>query len=641
MKKIIIVAAIFFCSRSQAQDSLIVNALDEVSITASRVDLKQSQTGKVVSIIDQATIQRNAGKTLAELLNTQAAIFINGANNNLGANQELYFRGSASGNVLILLDGVPISDPSYINNSFDLNNINLNQIEKIEILRGAQSTLWGSDAVAGVINIISKKITPKLSSNTKLTAGSFNTVGLNTGLSSRIGKIGFLVNFSYLKSGGFSSSYDSTGKQNFDKDGFLQHGLQTKFTYDFNKYLSFGYAGNLSNYKTDIDAGAFIDDKDYSTKSSNIANNFSFIYQKNRVKINFIQSFVQTNRHIQNDSSDISGFAKWSKEHYQGSNSISDLYGNIQLSDKYSVVIGTQFLKQNTAQSYESISDYGYYASVPLGKDTSNINNWAFYSSFLMFFKNGFNLEIGLRNNQHSIYGNNNTYTFNPSFRFNDKHKVFVNISSAYKTPSLYQLFSEFGNKKLAPESSENFEVGVQSKFFNKKLDLRLVGFLRNSKNIIVFYSDPISYASYYINQDKQKNKGFELETNWIIGEKITWTSNLNYVEGQGSSEGIFAQNLYRRPKTIFNSSLFYSLNEKWSISPTFRYVGKRLKGLYDAGDEYIAAYHTFDCFVQYKASKKMEMYLQLKNLTNQKYFEVLGYNTKPRHFNIGLNFNF
>ncbi len=641
MKKIFIVAAIFFCSRSHAQDSLNIKQLEEVSITASRVDLKQSQTGKVVSVIDQTIIQQNTGKTLAELLNSQAAIFIDGANNNLGSNQELYFRGAASGNVLILLDGVPISDPSYINNSFDLNNINLNQIEKIEILRGAQSTLWGSDAVAGVINIISKKISPKFNSTTKISTGSFRTNSLQTGISSKMGKLGFLANFSYLNSKGFSSAFDSTGKQNFDKDGFMQQGIQSKLTYDFNKNLSFGYSGNLSNYKTDIDGGAFSDDKDFTTKSSNLVNNFSIAFQKNKVKINFLQSFIRTERHIENDSASISGYTKWSQNHFQGNSAISDLYGNIQLSDRYSWVIGSQFLHQNTAQSYESISDYGYYASVPLGKDTSHVNNWAFYSSFLMFFKNGLNLEVGFRNNQHSIYGNNNTYTINPSFRFNERHKIFVNLSSAYKTPSLYQLFSEYGNKKLIPEFSENFEAGIQSKFFNHKLQLRLVGFLRNSKNIIVFYTDPISYASYYINQDKQINKGFELEGNWTIHEKASWSSNWNYVEGKGNSGDEFVNNLYRRPKTVINSSLNFYPNEKWSISPTFRYVGKRLKGLYDNGGEYIAAYHTFDCFVNYKANKKMDIYLQLKNLSNQKYFEVLGYNTKPRNFVFGMNFNF
>jgi vitamin B12 transporter len=109
-----------------------------------------------VTVIDQLALQRSGGRTLTELLNQQAGLFVIGANNTLGTNQDIYLRGSATGNTLILIDGIPVADPSQINNSFDLNTINPGQIERIEILKGSQSTLWGSDAVAGVINIITK-----------------------------------------------------------------------------------------------------------------------------------------------------------------------------------------------------------------------------------------------------------------------------------------------------------------------------------------------------------------------------------------------------------------------------------------------------------------------------------------------------
>ena len=163
-RRFLVMAAVIISSKLQAQlvpalreDSTASKQLDEVIVTATKFQQKQSTTGKVVTVIDQATLQRNAGKTITEILNYQAGVFINGTNNNPGTNQDVYFRGAATGNVLILLDGVPVGDASQINNSFDLNNINTAQVERIEILKGAQSTLWGSDAVAGVINIITKK----------------------------------------------------------------------------------------------------------------------------------------------------------------------------------------------------------------------------------------------------------------------------------------------------------------------------------------------------------------------------------------------------------------------------------------------------------------------------------------------------
>ena len=118
-KKIFIAAAVFFSSQSFAQQPVPTNSgdsatMDEVVVTATKTRVKQSQTGKVVTVINQSTLQKSAGKSLTEILNYQAGVFVNGANNNPGSNQDYYLRGAATGNTLILVDGVPVADPSYI-----------------------------------------------------------------------------------------------------------------------------------------------------------------------------------------------------------------------------------------------------------------------------------------------------------------------------------------------------------------------------------------------------------------------------------------------------------------------------------------------------------------------------------------------
>ena len=138
-----------------AQDSSKI--LNEVLIAVTKFPQKQSETGKVITIITKEQLQKSAGKTLPEVLNEQVGITINGANNNLGTNQTLYMRGAHAANTLILVDGVPVYDASGETNQFDISNFSLYNIERIEIMKGAQSTLYGSDAVAGVINIITKK----------------------------------------------------------------------------------------------------------------------------------------------------------------------------------------------------------------------------------------------------------------------------------------------------------------------------------------------------------------------------------------------------------------------------------------------------------------------------------------------------
>lgn len=157
MKKIVYTFAAMALAQSLTAQTDTANVLNPVIVTANKFEQKQQETGKVLTVITQEQLRRNSGRQLSEVLNEQTGIFINGANNNLGANQSISLRGASSANTLILVDGVPVNDASGITSEFDISYININQVERIEILKGAQSTLYGSDAVAGVINIITKK----------------------------------------------------------------------------------------------------------------------------------------------------------------------------------------------------------------------------------------------------------------------------------------------------------------------------------------------------------------------------------------------------------------------------------------------------------------------------------------------------
>src|SRR5215217_6373616 len=199
MKKIFAVAALFISSQLAAQtDSS--KTLDPVVLTANKLPQKQSSTGKVVSVITREQIEKSAGRTIAQLLNEQAGMTINGALNNLGSVQTVYMRGASSGRTLILLDGIPVSDPSMINNEFDLNLFSLNDVERIEICRGAQSTLYGSDAIAGVINIITikKDVTKAFNGSTSVSAGNYGLLKGNTQLYGKLGKLNYTVRYARL-----------------------------------------------------------------------------------------------------------------------------------------------------------------------------------------------------------------------------------------------------------------------------------------------------------------------------------------------------------------------------------------------------------------------------------------------------------
>ncbi len=649
-KKILLVTAVIISSHLHAQDSSKVN-LDEVVITATKTLIKQSQTGKVVIVIDQATLLRNTGKSIAEILNYQAGMYVNGANNTLGTNPDNYLRGASSGNTLILMDGIPVRDPSRIDNSFDLNSINPSQIERIEILKGAQSTLWGSDAVAGVINIITKKGgANNISPTATISYGSYNTFRGNAGINGKLDKFTYNLTYNYISSKGFSSAKDTTGNGGFDKDGFKQNNFQVNIGYTFTTKFSASFMTNYGKYNSDLDAGAFKDDKDYTGKNANAVNSLVLLYQLKKGTLHFTNTLVNANRSLLNDTTSLAENRDYNKSSYKGNSYVSEIYGNFNLGTKISLVGGMQRVAQNTDQNVVGSSRYysesegryhWYQYESALGKDSAKTTNYSVYASLLLLNLHGFYAEAGIRYNNNSIYGSNATYSFNPSYNIDDNNRVFVNISSAYKVPSLYQLYSEFGNTRLQPEESNNYEIGVQSFSNNKMNSLRIVGFKRDIRHLIVFYTDPVTYNSQYIKGGNQNDYGFEVESTIAIGKIGNWVNNFTYVDGEGKNGDVKLKNLYRRPNFTLYSTLTLMPIKQLTIMPAFRFVGTRLKGEYDAGPAVMPQYYTIDFYTGYNFTKQFTAFVNLRNITNQKYTDIAGYNSRAFNYAVGVTASF
>ncbi|MEO5891658.1 MAG: TonB-dependent receptor [Ferruginibacter sp.] len=640
-KNFLLVTAVIISSHLYAQQDS-TKSLDELIITATKSPLKQSQTGKVVTVIDQATLQRNAGKTLTEILNYQAGMYVNGANNVLGTNQDNYLRGSASGNTLILVDGIPVGDPSQINNSFDLNNINPSQIERVEILKGAQSTLWGSDAVAGVINIITKKGgINKISPSASLSYGSYNTFRGSAGINGKLDKFSYNLNYNHTDSKGFSAANDTTGSKGFDKDGFDQNNFQANISYDFTPAFSVRAMSSYGKYKADVDAGAFADDKDFTNKNSSLINTLELTYKTDKATLHFTNTLINAKRLLTDDSASIGGFSTYARGSYKGQSYVSELFGNFKLANKLSLVSGLQYINQNTDQGYFSLSSYGPYAPPAISSDSAKTNNFSAYASLNVLDVGGFNIEAGVRYNHHNIYGSNATYSFNPSYNIDENTRVFLNISSAYKVPSLYQLYDfDAGNRNLKPEESNNYELGVQSLSNNKTNSLRLVVFKRDIRNLIVYYTSP-SYDNDYINRDKQNDYGFEIESTIAIGKIGNWANNFTYIDGEGKNDNVKVKNLYRRPNFMANSILTLQPAKGLTIMPSVRFVGARLKGQYDAGPTTMPQYYTIDFYTAYNFTKQFRAFVDLRNITDQKYFDIIGYNSRRSNYTVGVSANF
>jgi vitamin B12 transporter len=642
-KQLFVLTALFMSSALCAQQD--TSFLQEVVVTANKYEKKQSETAKVVSVINREQLRQSGGRSIGELLNQVAGVTVPGANNNLGSNQTISIRGASAGNVLILLDGVPVNNPSVISNYFDINLLSIDQIERIEILKGGQSTLYGSDAVAGVVNIISRKITSqstKPTINASVAGGSFNTLRSSAGLTGRLDKLTYLTQFSTIQSRGFSAAADTLGTRDFDKDKYEQNTARAQVGYktSANSILSAGFL--YSRYKTDLDAAAFEDEKDFVATNTNKQVNASWKKNTATGAFNLLYQYNWVERDYLDDSAYVRNiFATFSKSNYIGRTHFAEINASKMFSN-WELLAGIDFRHNSTTQDYYSTGAWGPYTSPTLKAWMAQLSGFG----SAVYKKNDLTVELGGRINKHSEYGNNATFTFNPAYRLSKEVRAFANIYSAFKTPTLYQLFDPYsGNDSLTPEKGLIQELGIDFTT-SRNLRGRVVAFNRSSKQTIIYTYDPTSFAGGYLNASNQKDYGFETELRWTKKE-FSFSANYAFTNGKTTSryDGTGApigkdssyNNLYRIPKHALNWRGSYAKNN-WVFHLSGRIASAREEFIYGAAPLSMPSYATIDLYGEYQFTKKgLRVFADLRNLTNTRYEEIRGYTTRGFNVLVGI----
>lgn len=613
------------------QDSSILN-LDEVVVTASKTPQKQSATGKVITVITKEQLEKSAGKSLAQVLNEQAGVVVNGSLNNPGSVQTLFLRGASNGRALILVDGIPVNDPSTITNDFDLNHFSIQDAERIEICKGAQSTLYGSDAIAGVINIITIKKDLKTPFGFKTTnsVGNRNSIRNHFQGYGKAGKFQYNARFSNYTTDGFSSATTQNGNSGLERDGYDGHTANASLQYESGTGFSIRPFVQYSRYQSDVDAGVFADDRDYWIRNKNITSGVNLRYQKGRVTLVGNYQYGELSRIYLNDSLHTPGFTFFEDNRYDGRTQFAEFFGNIRLNKFASLLAGTDYRWGNMSQYYFSVSGFGPYLSQ---FDDTSMNQVSGYASlFLHFLNEDLNIELGGRLNSHSKYGGNSTFTINPSYRINAHFRAFGSVASGFKAPTIYQLFDVFsGTPSLNPERSINYELGIQHT--GKKWSNRIVYFYRDIDNGLDF-----DYNSFvYFNFVKQKVHGVEYEFAAQPTEKLTLSGNYTFLGGKETTQSRknFSDTTYnyllRRPQHAVNFTLGYQFNKKLDASLTARSISKRYDlGGYQMEDVKLDGYFLLNAHIQYKWREHIRFFADGQNLLDKTFFDLRGYNSLP-----------
>jgi len=608
------------------------DSLATVIVTANKIEQKQNTTGKVVTIINAEQLAAHAGQSIAQVLSEQAGLYLPGTLSNAGTVPSIYMRGASSGRTLLLVDGAPVGDPSMISNEFDLNLVPLAQIERIEILKGSQSTMYGSDAIGGVINIITKKKATSFITGTA-GVGSYGSKNNQLSFNGTVAKINYTVGFENQSSNGFSSAIDKYNTGKFDKDGYQNNSWFTKLNYAIDNHWSLQASTRKTAYKASIDYGAFKDDADEYFKNATSISGLTLKYKKEKTTFQVQYQYTTQDRSYLNDSAD-KKYITYENNQYAGKTHFADAFFSKAVTNNIQWIIGSDFRYGAYNQTYASISVWGPYNEN--FKDTFQFQNSLYSSLLINDAAKKWLLELGTRFNHHSRYGDNQTFTISPSYVVNQNLRIISSVSSGFKAPSLYQISY---NDQLKAETSINTELGVD--YTSSPINARLVYFNRSINNGIDY-----NYIDYnFFNFIKQKVNGLELELSHRLPHNQNVSVNYTLLNGQETNQNritttdtITYNYLLKRPKHSLQINYSVALNSKWQATVSGRYISSRYDvGGYASSDVKLDYYTLLNAHIQYRASNHLSFYADAQNILQDRFQEIYGYNTMGRSIQIGL----
>ena len=571
------------------------------SHTAFRRDESLKYTTSDVDIISEEEIKQRHFTSISDALSSLSAINVS-SNGGVGQTHTLFTRGLKSQKTLFLIDGIRYNDPTGLVGA-DIAHIFPQNIKQIEIVKGSNSALWGADASAGVINIITNK-------PAKGTHGSFSTMWGSYGTSE------FGVNLSH-KGDKFDLSVNSNI---FDTDGFS---AQTPWGSDPDSFEDDEYRNYTNSVKLGVDVTnqdrlelshtniyAYGDADPFGNPNGN--NPFFNRNQLNKISYKHSEDDFNVNTYVSRSVFDREFPTGFTNE-FTGAVNEYGINTNIRYQDMSTLSIGTSLQYFNQYSGFAK----GY---KDLGLFTTNTN--ILWNDTLTFTES-------LRFDQFDEFSNQTTYKIGAKKEFKNVHglSTSVNYATSYNVPLLFQLYSAFGNTALKPEKSKGFDFNIA---YN---DIKMTYFQTNIKDLIDFDLGTFAYKNIL---GKSHINGLEFSYIHNFDDWLKVNFGLTHLINSNDSTGTY---LARRVKDKINLALDIYPSNNFHINLNSQYIGDR----YDdaARTKQTGRYTVHNAVFNYAINKHFSTYLKVDNITNKYYQVVNGFATSKRAGYVGVKYDF
>lgn len=634
-------------SPAWAEDASSAEAADagngDIVVSATRLAVTADEVPAALTVIDKGAIDASQAITVSDLLvRTPGVTFTR--NGGYGTSTGIRIRGADSDQTVIVLDGVKMNDPSSTGGGYNFANLTIGDTTRIEILRGPQSILWGSQAIGGVVNVATALPDRPLQANFDVEAGSRETVSARAAIGGNTGPVRWRLSGFSFTTDGITALAPRLGAT--ERDGFRNRGGNGRVDVDLGGGASIDLRGYYSTGRVEIDA---------TTGDSPAV-------QRNEERFGYAGLIVPlfgdrlTNRFAYSRTrTDRDGFdprrARPLNLDSSGWSERLEYQGTAKIAEGWQATFGIE--RENTRfRNFATIpANPASPIPAPIEADARLDSLYAQISArvFPALTLNG-----GIRHDDHDRFGGNTVLGGGAVLSlFDDATLLRANYGEGFKAPTLYQLGSQYGNAALRPEESTGWEAGVEQRLFGRAVTLSATYYERQAENLIVFYncsgppsglcfvpgSTTVGRLGYYDNVTKTDTRGLEFGAAVDLGG-FHLDANYSWIDAENRSPGAtLGKKLRRLPRRTANADLSYRFGFGLTLGGAVRWSGKAFEN--EANTILLDDYTLVDLRASFKTSDRFEIYGRVENLFDEYYETARNYNSLGRSVHAGIRGRF
>jgi vitamin B12 transporter len=613
-----------------------------IVVTATRTPTPLDQVPASITVLDKATIDRAQDIGATELLLRTPGISMS-RNGGYGTATSLRIRGAESEQTVVVIDGVKLNDPSSTGGGYNFANLLIGDAQRIEVLRGPQSTLWGSQAIGGVVNIVTASPQAPIEGSFDIEGGSRDTVSARAARGGVSGPLSWRIGGQSFTTEGISAIAPAFGGG--ERDGYTNRNVAGRAELALGANASIDLRGYYSTGRVEID-GFSGDAPDYSHNREFVGYaGLNFALLDGRLRNRIAYNYTDTDR----DSYSPELERPLSFE-AAGKNRRFEYQGIFDLSDRISATFGVE----NERSRFKSRSPSGSLSDPLPDFVRGKAEITSVYGQLTVRPLDGLTINGGVRHDDHNRYGGRTLFSAGGIWTLPSGTTLRASYGEGFKAPSLYQLFSEYGNVNLDPERAHGWEAGAQQAFFGDMLTIGATYFERTTTGQIIYNgcdvgtTDPLCVVpgtdtprwGYYLNVARAEAHGVEADAAFRLGG-LTLDGNYSWSVAEDRSAGTANEGnwLPRRPRHLANASLSYDFAFGLTLGSAVRWAGKSYDNASNATR--LDDYTLVDLRAEYRLSESLRLFARAENVFDEQYMTAYRYGTLGRSIYAGIRGRF